>query len=195
MTDGPVLRTPHAPASSSPASHEAMDRAGLMAFLASIGAETTTCDHPAVFRVDEGEALKRAIPGAHTKNLFLRDAKGQLWLISAEGHAVIDLKRLHHVIGSARLSFGAAELMAEALGVTPGSVTAFALINDKDRRVRFVLDRTLAEAPELNFHPLENTATTTISQAGFRRFLAAVGVEPLVVDFRAMAVTGGAAPR
>ena len=160
----------------------------LLAFLDEIGVAHATYDHPAVFRVGEGEEIKRALPGAHTKNLFLKDAKDQLWLISAEGHAVIDLKRLHHVIGSARLSFGNAALMEEVLGVTPGSVTAFALVNDKARRVRFVLDRTLAEAERVNFHPLTNTATTTVTREAFRRFLAAVGVEPMVVDFEAMAV-------
>jgi Ala-tRNA(Pro) deacylase len=163
-------------------------RAELLAFLDGIGADHATTDHEAVFRVGEGEEIKHKIPGAHTKNLFLKDAKGQLWLISAEGQAVIDLKRLHTVIGSARLSFGNAELMAAALGVTPGSVTAFALINDADHRVRLVLDRTLAEAERVNFHPLTNTATTTISQAGLRKYLAAVGVQPLVVDFAAMRV-------
>ena len=172
-----------------------MRRADLLAFLDGIGAETRTLDHPAVFRVDEGEALKRAIPGAHTKNLFLKDAKDQLWLISAEGHAAIDLKRLHPVIGSARLSFGNAALMQETLGVTPGAVTAFGLINDKDHRVRFVLDRTLAAAELVNFHPLENTATTTISRAGFRKFLDAVGARPLVVDFAAMQVVEAPAAR
>jgi Ala-tRNA(Pro) deacylase len=163
-------------------------RAELLAFLDQIGADHATTDHRAVFRVGEGEEIKQAIPGAHTKNLFLKDAKGQLWLISAEGHAVIDLKRLHIVIGSARLSFGNGQMMEDTLGVTPGSVTAFGLINDRGHRVRFVLDRTLAEAHEVNFHPLTNTATTTISQAGLRKFLAALGVEPLVVDFQAMAV-------
>jgi Ala-tRNA(Pro) deacylase len=163
-------------------------RADLMALLDELGVETRTWEHPAVFRVGEGEKVKAAIPGAHTKNLFLKDAKGQLWLISAADRAAIDLKRLHHAIGSARLSFGNAELMGETLGVTPGSVTAFGLINDTDHRVRFVLDRVLAEAPLVNFHPLTNTATTGIGQAGFRRFLAAVGVEPLVVDFAAMRV-------
>lgn len=163
-------------------------RDDLLAFLDEIGVGQTTHDHPAVFRVEEGEEIKARIPGAHTKNLFLKDAKDQLWLISAEGHAQIDLKRLHLVIGSARLSFGNAALMAQTLGVSPGSVTAFGLINDKDRRVRFVLDRTLAEAERLNFHPLTNTATTTVTAEGFRRFLSAIGVEPMVVDFRAMAV-------
>jgi Ala-tRNA(Pro) deacylase len=163
-------------------------RAELLAYLDEIGADHATADHEAVFRVDEGEGIKDAIPGAHTKNLFLKDAKGQLWLISAEGHAVIDLKRLHQVIGSARLSFGNAELMAETLGVTPGSVTAFGLINDRARRVRFVLDRTLAEADLINFHPLTNTATTTISRDGFAKFLSSLGVRAMVVDFAAMAV-------
>ena len=160
----------------------------LLAFLDEIGAQPVTHEHLAVFRVEEGEELKRAIPGAHTKNLFVKDAKGQLWLISAEGHAQIDLKRLHTVIGSARLSFGSPDLMIETLGVTPGSVTAFGLVNDRKKRVPFVLDRTLAEAAQVNFHPLTNTATTTVTQAGFRRFLGAVGVEPMVVDFAAMAV-------
>ena len=162
-------------------------RDDLLDFLGGIGASHTTHEHPAVFRVDEGQGIKDAIPGAHTKNLFLKDAKGQLWLVSAEGHAVIDLKRLHTVIGSARLSFGNAELMAETLGVTPGSVTAFGLINDTERRVRFVLDRTLAEADLVNFHPLTNTATTAMSQADFRRFLTLVDHDPLIVDFGAPA--------
>jgi Ala-tRNA(Pro) deacylase len=160
-----------------------------LAFLDSIGVEHDTIEHPAVFRVGEGEDVKAQIPGAHTKNLFLKDAKDRLWLISAEDRAVIDLKRLHHVIGSARLSFGNAALMEETLGVTPGSVTAFGLVNDRQaRRVSFVLDRTLAQAQRVNFHPLVNTATTGVSGEGFRRFLAAVGVKPLVVDFRAMQV-------
>ncbi|MFZ5719830.1 MAG: prolyl-tRNA synthetase associated domain-containing protein [Pseudomonadota bacterium] len=163
-------------------------RDDLLAFLSDHEIEHSTHDHPAVFSVGESGKIKQDIPGAHTKNLFLKDAKGQLWLISAEGNAAIDLKRLHHVIGSARLSFGSADLMAETLGVTPGSVTAFGLINDTDHRVRLVLDRTLAEAELLNFHPLTNTATTTIRQEGFRRFLDVLGVTPIVVDFAGMTV-------
>ena len=100
-------------------------------------------------------------------------------------HARIDLKSLPKAIGAARLSFGSADLMQETLGVTPGSVTAFGLINDADRRIRFVLDAGLAAADPVNFHPLTNTATTAISQADFRRLLAAIGVEPLIVDFDA----------
>ena len=163
-------------------------RADLFAFLDAHGIACSTLDHPAVFRVGEGDDIKAALPGGHTKNLFLKDAKGQLWLISALGETAIDLKRLHPVIGSGRLSFGSPELMLETLGVTPGSVTAFGLINDTDRRVRFVLDAALAAADPVNFHPLTNTATTAVSQADFRRFLAALGIEPLVVDFAAMCV-------
>ena len=170
-------------------------RAELEALLDSLGCDHATVEHPAVFRVGEGEEIKAAIKGAHTKNLFLKDAKDRLWLISAEDHAVIDLKRLHTVIGSGRLSFGRAELMEAVLGVTPGSVTAFALINDADHRVTFVLDRTLVEADRVNFHPLVNTATTGIDQAGLRKFFAAVGVTPLIVDFAAMAVVEEAAAR
>ena len=162
--------------------------ADLIALFDRLGIAHDTMEHPAVFRVGEGEDVKARIPGAHTKNLFLKDAKDRLWLISAEDRAVVDLKRLHHVIGSARLSFGSAALMEETLGVTPGSVTAFGLVNDVGHRVSFVLDSTLAQAERVNFHPLTNTATTGVSREGFRRFLAAIGVTPLIVDFAAMAV-------
>ena len=170
-------------------------KADLLAFLDEIGVHARTHEHAAVFRVGEGEEIKAGIAGAHTKNLFLKDAKGQLWLVSAEDRSVIDLKRLPAVIGSARLSFGAEALMRETLGVTPGSVTAFALVNDPGRRVRFVLDRALAEAAQVNFHPLTNTATTTVDRAGLRRFFQALGVEPLIVDFDTLSVVDGATAR
>jgi len=162
-------------------------RDDLLALFDALGVLHRTLDHPAVFRVGEGDEIKAALPGGHTKNLFLKDAKGQLWLVSALQDARIDLKSLPKAIGAARLSFGSAELMAETLGVTPGSVTAFGLINDTDHRVRFVLDAGLAASDPVNFHPLTNTATTAISQADFRRFLAALGVGPLIVDFETLA--------
>ena len=159
------------------------DRDRLLAWMAEHGVAQTTHDHPAVFRVEEGLELKAALPGAHTKNLFLKDKKGRLWLISARQDTVVDLKRADKWIGSARLSFGNQTLLWETLGLTPGSVTALGLINDPDQRVTFVLDKALWDADIVNFHPLTNTATTALTQAEFRRFLALIGREPVVVDF------------
>ncbi|RYG17076.1 MAG: prolyl-tRNA synthetase associated domain-containing protein [Caulobacteraceae bacterium] len=151
------------------------------------GIEQTTHDHPAVFRVEEGLELKAALPGAHTKNLFLKDKKGQLWLISARQDTVVDLKRAPKTIGSDRLSFGNEGLLYETLGVRPGSVTALALINDPDQRVTFILDKALWDADIVNFHPLTNTATTAMAQGEFRKALAAMGRAPVVVDFGRLA--------
>ena len=164
----------------------AYDRDRLLAWMAANGVAQTTHDHPAVFRVEEGLELKAAMPGAHTKNLFLKDRKGRLWLISARQDTVVDLKRAPKTIGSDRLSFGNEALMYETLGVRPGSVTALGLINDLHGRVTFVLDRALWDADIVNFHPLTNTATTALTQADFRRFLTLTGRTPLVVDFGAL---------
>ncbi len=158
-----------------------------------LGIAWKTMEHEAVFRVGEGREIKAAMPGGHTKNLFLKDAKDQLWLISALGESVIDLKRLPKVIGSARLSFGNAALLEEALGVTPGSVTVFALVNDVERRVRLVLDRGLFDHELVNFHPLTNTATTAIASRDLDRFVRALGYDPLIVDFAALQAQGAAA--
>ena len=166
-----------------PAPMPAFGRDRLLAWMAEHDIAQTTRDHPAVFRVEEGLDLKAAMPGAHTKNLFLKDKKGRLWLISTRQDTVIDLKRAPALIGSDRLSFGNETLMWETLGVRPGSVTALALINDPDHRVTFVLDQTLWDAEIVNFHPLTNTATTALEQGGFRKALAVMGRDPLVVDF------------
>ena len=155
----------------------------LFDFLDAQGIAHRTLEHEPVFRVEEGQEIKAKLPGGHTKNLFLKDDRGALWLVSALGETRINLKALPRVIDSGRLSFGSAELMEQTLGVTPGSVTAFALINDKDRRVRFVADKALMEADPVNFHPLTNAATTAVSKAGFLAFLQALGVRPKVVDF------------
>jgi Ala-tRNA(Pro) deacylase len=161
-------------------------RSDLLALLDRIGVAHATLDHPPVFRVDDGIEIKAAMPGGHTKNLFLKDAKDQLWLVTALGETPVDLKALPQAIGSARLSFGSAERLYEALGVRPGSVTPFALVNDPARRVRLVLDAALLCCDPLNFHPLTNDATTAVSRQGFGDFLAALGVEPVVVDFAAL---------
>ena len=167
----------------------AFDRDRLLDWMAANGVAQTTHDHPAVFRVDEGHELKAALPGAHTKNLFLKDKKGRLWLISARQDTVVDLKRTPKTIGSDRLSFGNEALLYTTLGLTPGSVTALGLINDTERRVTFVLDKALWDADIVNFHPLTNTATTALAQADFRRFLALIGREPMVLDFEKLGST------
>lgn len=166
--------------------HPPFDRDRLLAWMAERGIDHTTHDHPAVFRVEEGLELKAALPGAHTKNLFLKDKKNRLWLISARQGTIIDLKRAPGAIGSDRLSFGNEALMWATLGVRPGSVTALGLINDVERQVAFVLDRRLWEAEVVNFHPLTNTATTALTQAAFRQVMAVLEREPIVVDFAAM---------
>ena len=161
----------------------AFDRETLTVWLKANGVDHLTHDHPAVFRVEEGLDLKADLPGAHTKNLFLKDKKGRIFLVSAEAHARIDLKRLHERIGaSGRLSFGSAELLLEKLGVTPGSVTAFAVINDRAGDVTMVLDSTLATGEDVNFHPLINTATLRVSRDDLLAFFRSTGHEPLIVD-------------
>jgi Ala-tRNA(Pro) deacylase len=167
-----------------------LDRDRLLDWMTGQGLQPRTHDHPAVFRVDQGLAIKAAMPGAHTKNLFLKGRGGQLWLVSARQDTTIDLKRLAKLLGSDRLSFAAEAAMVETLGVTPGSVTALGLINDGEGRVRFVLDRALWTAGVVNFHPLTNTATTALDQIDFRRFLERLERTPLIVDF-----TGEEGPR
>ena len=161
-------------------------RAELFAFLDAHGVDHATSEHAPVFKVEDGVAIKAALPGGHTKNLFLKDARGQLWLISALSDTKIDLKRTAGVIGAAKLSFGSPERLWTALGVRPGAVTALALVNDPEQTVRFVLDAALMACDPLNFHPLSNDATTAISRAGFARFLEALKREALIVDFGAV---------
>lgn len=152
----------------------------LLRFLADLGIETQTRDHEALFTVEQSQAMRGEIPGAHSKNLFLKDKKDRIWLVVAGEETPIDLKRLHEAIGSARVSFAKGELLVEVLGVAPGSVTPFGVINDRDGRVTVVLDAQLMEHERLNFHPLVNTATTTIGRDDLLVFLRATGHEPMI---------------
>lgn len=155
-------------------------RAELFERLAAMGIATTTLDHPAVFTVAESQALERDIAGAHTKNLFLKDAKGRLFLVVAKSDTKVDLKALPAVLGCGRLSFGKAELLFDTLGVAPGSVTAFAVVNDVEGRVTAIVDAALLAHDVINCHPLENTATTSIGRDDLFAFLRATGHEPRV---------------
>jgi Ala-tRNA(Pro) deacylase len=156
-------------------------RADLFTMLDELGIKTATTEHPPLFTVGESQALRGEIAGGHTKNLFLKDKKDQVFLVVAEEDAPIDMKGLHKRIGSARLSFGKPELLAELLGVVPGSVTPFGVINDTEKRVTVIVDRVLLRHEELNFHPLENVATTTIGRDDFVAFLRHAGHPPKVL--------------
>lgn len=163
----------------------------LFARLQALDIPTRTVRHPPVFTVEEAKAHRDGLTGAHTKNLFLKDKKGVPWLVVADENRAIDLKRLRHAIGAAALSFGRAELLGEILGVAPGSVTPFAVINDPERRVRVVVDAGLLAASVINVHPLVNTATTAIAAADLIRFLRASGHEPLIVDLEGAGTPAG----
>jgi Ala-tRNA(Pro) deacylase len=154
----------------------------LEVFLAGLGIRTTTVSHPPLHTVEESRALRGTIPGAHTKNLFLKDRKDALYLVTAPEDAAIDLKRLHERIGaSGKLSFGKPDLLLATLGVAPGAVTVFGLINDLERRVKVVLDSALMANDRINCHPLVNTATTTIAAPDLLAFVRATGHEPRLV--------------
>ena len=146
-----------------------------------LGIETTTRDHAPVYTVEEARALRGEIAGGHCKNLFLKDDKGTIWLIVCLEEAQVDLKAAPAKIGSRRLSFGKAELLKEVLGVEPGSVTPFGLINDTEKRVNVVLDAAMMAHELVNYHPLENTATTTIRSQDLVAFIRSCGHDPKVV--------------
>jgi Ala-tRNA(Pro) deacylase len=152
----------------------------ILRFLEELGIDYRLCEHKAVFTAEEALRVCGHIPGVHCKNLFLRDKADALWLITLPDEKRADLKSLPEKIGSKRLSFGNAALLLEALGVTPGSVTPLALVNDKTQRVRPVLDRWMMNQQTINLHPLVNTATITLRTADLTRFMKALGREPLL---------------
>jgi Ala-tRNA(Pro) deacylase len=155
----------------------------LFAFLDRLGIAQRSVSHPPLFTVEQSRGLRGQIPGGHTKNLFLRDKKARLFLVSALESAVIALNALHRRLrASGRLSFASAETMREALGVEPGSVTPFAAINDGSQRVTVVLDAAMMREPLLNFHPLTNAMTTSVARDDLLRFLVATGHEPEILD-------------
>ena len=156
-------------------------REDLFARFEALGIDARTRDHAPVYTVEEAQALRGEIPGGHCKNLFLKDDKGNIWLIVCLEEAQVDLKAAPAKIGSRRLSFGKPELLKEVLGVEPGSVTPFGLINDAEKRVNVVLDAAMMAHELVNYHPLENTATTTIRSQDLVAFIRSCGHEPKVV--------------
>jgi Ala-tRNA(Pro) deacylase len=155
----------------------------LFAFLDQLGIKHTTVSHPPLFTVEESQALRGTVPGGHTKNLFLKDKKGALFLVTALEDATIELKSLHRLLGaSGRFSFGPADQMLELLGVVPGAVTPFGALNDTQGRVTVVLDAALMQHDLINAHPLVNTMTTSIGRDDLVKFLRATGHEPRILE-------------
>ncbi len=154
----------------------------LLSRLVELGIDAETHSHPALHTVEQSQKLRGDIPGGHCKNLFLKDKKGAFWLVVTLEETPVDLKQLKTRIGSSHLSFGRAEYLREVLGVEPGSVTPFALINDPEQRVNVVLDSEMMAHELLNFHPLTNTATTTIQSIDLLRFVEACGFEPQLLE-------------
>jgi len=157
----------------------------LFAYFDALGVAHTTTPHRPVFTVEEGLDLKAQMPGGHSKNLFLKDKKGKLFLLCALSDTAIDLNAVSKLLGAGRFSFGSAERLMENLGVTPGSVTLFALINDPERNVTLLLDEGFFAHDPVNFHPLRNDATTAISPADMLKFIHALGREPIRLAFDA----------
>jgi Ala-tRNA(Pro) deacylase len=154
----------------------------LFARLAALGIAVTTVAHPPPFTVEQSKALRGELPGGHTKNLFLKDKKDRMWLVTAEEDRGIDLKALGTALGaSGRVSFGSPERLMRHLGVEPGAVTPFGLANDTLGEVSLVLDEGLLRHDILNFHPLTNAATTAIAREDFLRFLEAIGHTPRIL--------------
>lgn len=149
----------------------------LLSHLESLGIKATTHAHAPAFTVEDSKAHRGDLPGIHCKNLFLKDKKSLLWLVVASEDTPINLKELKHKIGSAHLSFGKPELLRDVLGVEPGSVTPFALINDHMRKVNVVLDKTMMQAELVNYHPLCNARTTALSPHDLRRFISDLGYD------------------
>lgn len=157
----------------------------LFKFFDALGIAYKTYEHEPLFTVEQADTVAHAIPGTHIKNLFLKDDNGQLWLLVAESHAKIELKKVMQLLKAPKLRFADANLLMQHLGVTPGSVTPFGLLNDGDHKVKVVIDASLLEGEIINAHPLENNATTAVNVEDFKKFLKAMDHKVLIIDFAA----------
>jgi Ala-tRNA(Pro) deacylase len=162
-------------------------RDDLFARLGELGIETETHQHPAVFTVEQAQTHCGHLPGGHCKSLFLKDRKGGLWLVVTLDVRPVNLKALAKALGAKPFSFAKPELLMEMLGVIPGAVTPFALINDTGHRVNLVLDTAMMALDLLNYHPLSNDATTAITPRGLRALIASFGHRPRLFDFATIA--------
>lgn len=155
--------------------------------LDALGITHTTISHPPMRTVDDAQALRGSLTGGHSKNLFLKNKKGKLWLLVAEEEATVNLKAFGKAVGAGSISFGKPELLMETLGVIPGAVSPFTLINAAPGSITPVFDTGLLAHDPLNFHPLDNTMTTTIAKTDLLRFVEALGHSPVIIDVNALA--------
>jgi len=155
----------------------------LYALFDELGIAYHTENHRAVFTVEEGADVKARLPGGHSKNLFLKDKAGNYVLVSALGSTVVKLNQLHKRIGTKRLSFGKPDALLDLLGVVPGSVTVFSVLNDTEAKVRLILDKALFEHEAVWFHPMRNTASTRVAPQDLIEFAKATGHPPTLIDF------------
>ena len=156
--------------------------AALCERLDKLGIAWTTHAHAPVFTVEEAKKLRGSLPGLHTKNLFLKDKSGGLWLVVAREELRIDLNALAKSLSAPRFSFGKPELMVETLGIAPGAVTPFALMNDVSRRVSAVFDKAMMDSTILNFHPMRNDKTMAIAAEDLLKFATSTRHSPRLVE-------------
>ena len=141
--------------------------------------------HEAVFTVAESDKIDAEISGTHCRNLFLRDKKKKNYLVVLQNATEVDMKKMHEVLGSARLSFGSSDRLWQYLGVRPGSVCPFAITNDADNNVSIILDKSMMETEIVNYHPLLNTMTVGLKPDDLLKFIETTGHEAHIVDFSA----------
>ncbi len=170
LSDGGVPATPNA----------------LLQRLTDLGIEQRTIEHDRVYTVEEARTLRGDLPGAHVKNLFLRNRSGAMWLVTCEADRRVNLKVLATAVGAGRLSFGSEARLMGYLGVTAGSVTTFGVINDHAGDVRVVLDSALLDESVINLHPLDNGMTTALAPADLVHFLEQEEHEPQLLNFETL---------
>lgn len=175
------------PASDAPAATPRFHDSDLYARLDALDIPHRTVEHAPLFTVEESQALRGELPGAHIKNLFLRDKKKNIWLVTVLEDREVDLKALKTLFDArGNLSFGSADLLMEVLGVIPGAVTPFGVLNDMDGRATMVLDRAILDAETANAHPLRNDRTTAVASRDLVTFLKAENHAPVLLNFDTM---------
>jgi len=158
----------------------------LLDYLDACALETVKHEHEPLFTVEQSQEHRGRLEGGHTKNLFLKDKKGRLFLLTAQESSDVNLKTLHKLLGaSGRFSFGSADKMEANLGLKPGAVSALGVINDRESNVTFAIDQTLLDHEKINCHPLRNDATVTLLVRDLLDLAEQCGHKAMIVDLTA----------